>query len=78
MALWILLNNNSKVIEDFDEDVVIDCEHLAYLDSAFIASTLLFQRYLNEQGRLLVLSHVPARIVRLLSLSSVSERFTLS
>ncbi len=68
----------SKVIEDFDEDVVIDCEHLAYLDSAFIASTLLFQRYLNEQGRLLVLSNVPARIVRLLSLSSVSERFTLS
>ena len=67
----------TKVIEEYNGDVVIDCEQLVYIDSAFIATTLLFQRYLNKRDRLLVLKNVPSRIVRLLSLSSVSERFTL-
>jgi N-acetylglucosaminyldiphosphoundecaprenol N-acetyl-beta-D-mannosaminyltransferase len=67
----------ARVIEESSNDVVIDCEQLVYIDSAFIATILLFQRYLNEQGRLLVLNNVPSRIVNLLRLSSVSERFTL-
>jgi N-acetylglucosaminyldiphosphoundecaprenol N-acetyl-beta-D-mannosaminyltransferase len=67
----------SLVIEEHEDDVVIDCEQLTYIDSAFIATLLLFQRYLNKQGRALVLNNVSSRIIRILRLSSVIKRFTL-
>ncbi len=76
-SMQYLKQQYTKVIEEYSSDVVIDCEQLVYIDSAFIATTLLFQRNINKQGRLLVLNNVPSRIVRLLSLSSVSEHFTL-
>lgn len=65
------------VIEEYQEDVVIDCNQLAYIDSAFIATVLLFQCYLNEKGRNLVLINMPSRIIKILRLSSVIRRFTL-
>lgn len=67
----------STVIEEYEEDVVIDCEQLTYIDSAFVATILLFQHYLNKQGRTLVLDNVSFRIIRILRLSSVIKRFTL-
>jgi N-acetylglucosaminyldiphosphoundecaprenol N-acetyl-beta-D-mannosaminyltransferase len=67
----------SIVIEEYKDDVVIDCEQLTYIDSAFIATILLFQRYLNKQERALVLNNVSSRIIRILRLSSVINRFTL-
>ncbi|MBL1321904.1 MAG: WecB/TagA/CpsF family glycosyltransferase [Methylophaga sp.] len=67
----------SIVIEEYEDDVVIECEQLTYVDSAFIATMLLFQRYLNKQGRALVLDNVSSRIIRILRLSSAIKRFTL-
>lgn len=59
------------------EDVTLDCSQLDYIDSAFIASLLLFQRYLDEQKRQLTLCNVPKRIKRLLRLNSVLMRFQI-
>ncbi|PHS26826.1 MAG: hypothetical protein COA83_02065 [Methylophaga sp.] len=61
-----------------ENDVVLDCFKLSYIDSAFIATILLFQRHLNQQGRSLVLDNVSSRIIRILRLSSVIKYFTLS
>lgn len=67
----------ATVIEEYKGDIVIDCTSLEYIDSAFIGTLLLFQRYLNEQHRSLYLQNVPIRISRILGLSSVLKRFTL-
>jgi N-acetylglucosaminyldiphosphoundecaprenol N-acetyl-beta-D-mannosaminyltransferase len=67
----------NTIIEEYQGDVVIDCEQLVYIDSAFIATTLLFQRYLNEQGRNLLLDNVSPRIIKILRLASVIKRFRL-
>lgn len=69
--------NLESVIEEYHGDVVIDCEQLTYIDSAFIATLLLFQSYLRKQERSLALSNVPSRIRKTLCLSSVIRRFRL-
>ena len=66
-----------SVIDERKGDVVIDCTSLEYIDGAFIATLLLFQRYLKEQDRVLYLQFVPARISRILSLSGILKRFAL-
>jgi len=58
-------------------NVELDFEQVVYIDSAFIATLLLFQRYLNEQGCQLYLSHLPCRIKRLLNLHNVLTRFQI-
>ena len=65
------------LIEQNKGDVTIDCAEIDYVDSAFIATLLLLQRYLNEQGRSLVLSSVSKRMINILSLNCVLNRFTL-
>ena len=67
----------ATIIDEYKGDIVIDCTSLEYIDSAFIGTLLLFQRYLNEQQRSLYLQNVPKRISRILSLSSILKRFTL-
>ncbi len=57
-------------------DVSMDCSELTYIDSAFIGTLLLCQRYLNEDGYRLNLCHVPKRIKRILKLNNVITRFT--
>lgn len=59
-------------------DIILDCADLDYIDSAFVGSLLLFQRYLNEQNRQLYLQHVSKRIFRLLDLNSVLKRFQIN
>lgn len=44
---------------DFDNDVLMDCSNLRYIDSAFIASLLLFQSELKTQNRELSFQNVP-------------------
>lgn len=61
-----------------ENDVVLDFLELNYIDSAFIATLLLIQRHLNKQGCSLVLDNASSRIIRILRLSSVLKRFTLS
>ena len=70
--------NLESIIEEYHGDVVIDCEQLTYIDSAFIATLLLFQSYLRKQERSLALSNVPSRIRKTLCLSSVIRRFRLT
>jgi N-acetylglucosaminyldiphosphoundecaprenol N-acetyl-beta-D-mannosaminyltransferase len=67
----------ASLLESDDNDVVIDCEKLEYIDAAFIATLMLFQRYLNEQNRQLSLQTVPKRIIRIFSLNNVRQRFTI-
>jgi N-acetylglucosaminyldiphosphoundecaprenol N-acetyl-beta-D-mannosaminyltransferase len=55
-------------------DVSMDCSELTYIDSAFIGTLLLFQRYLNESGYRLILCRVPTRIKRILKLNNVITR----
>lgn len=64
-------------IEQYQGDIVLDCAQLEYIDAAFIATLLLFQRYLNEQSRQISLQAVPKRIIRILSLNNVLSRFTI-
>lgn len=66
----ILLDGNHYNVE-------LNCEQLAYIDSAFIGSLLLFQRYLNQQGRQIILSHLSCRIRCLLNLHNVLNRFQI-
>lgn len=58
-----------------ESDVDIACSEIAYIDSAFIGTLLLFQRNLNENGSQLTLTHVPKRIYRILNLNNVLNRF---
>ena len=61
--------------QDSQDGVELNCAKLRYIDSAFIASLLLFQRDLNEQGRQVNLSKLPCRIKRLLKLNNMLNRF---
>jgi len=64
-----------ELLQQQDSDVVLTCSQLVYIDGAFIATLLLFQRYLNEQGRQLILMDLSKRIRRLLNLNNVLNRF---
>jgi len=60
-----------------ETDVVIECSDLVYVDSAFIATLLLLQRYLNDSYKQLILCNVPKRIGRIFSLNNIMMRFTV-
>lgn len=66
------------LIENSQDDVVIDCERLDYVDSAFIATLLLFERCLKEGGRKLTLSNLPFKIRLLFRLNNVMHRFFIT
>jgi len=68
----------SSIVDEEQGDVMIDCSKLEYIDGAFIATLLLFQRYLNKQQRLLVLKSVSLRIVRVLRFNAVLQRFDIA
>lgn len=65
-----------SVLDDFNEDVVIDCVDLEYIDSACIATLLLFQAELNRRNRRLLLERLPRRIKVILKFNHVFERFS--
>lgn len=75
-ALLNLVKQALSELALMKSDIVIDCTKLAYIDSAFIATLLLFQQYLNQAGYRLTLCHVPNRIKRILKLNNVIMRFT--
>ena len=63
------------IIDNKKGNIELDCRQITYIDGAFIATLLLFQRYLNEQGCQLYLAHLPCRIKWLLKLNDVLKRF---
>jgi len=65
----------SSVLADFNNDVVINCINLKYIDSACIATLLLFQAELNKTKRDLRIEQVPQRIRLVLKLNHVCNRF---
>ncbi len=75
--LDVVKNAFSYVLQDAHGDVVLDCLELVYIDAAFIATLMLFQRYLNEENRQLYLVNVSRRIFLLLDLNNVSSRFQI-
>jgi len=66
------------VLDNSQKNVEIDCSELLYIDAAFIGTLLLFQAYLSEQGRQLVLSKISTRIAWVLRLNNVLNRFGVS
>lgn len=64
----VLKQNNNRNVE-------LNCGDLNYIDGAFIATLLLFQRCLNEQGCHVRLVKLTSRIKRLLMLNNVLNRF---
>ncbi len=67
-----------EILQAENLDVKLNCSGLVYIDSAFIASLMLFQGVLSEQGRQLYLYNVPKRIVCLMELNNVLCRFIIS
>jgi N-acetylglucosaminyldiphosphoundecaprenol N-acetyl-beta-D-mannosaminyltransferase len=76
-GLDVVKEHLMMVLDKNEADIVIDCTSLEYIDGAFIATLLLFQSRLNEQGHSLSLHDVPNRIRRILFLNSVFHRFTI-
>jgi N-acetylglucosaminyldiphosphoundecaprenol N-acetyl-beta-D-mannosaminyltransferase len=66
----------SSVLDDFNEDVVMGCVNLEYIDSACIATLLLFQEELKRRNRRLSFGEIPRRIKVILKLNHVSGRFS--
>jgi len=64
-------------LNDEKGDIMLNCSQLTYIDGAFIATLMLFQRYLNEQNRQLYLQDVPKRISLILDLNNALNRFKL-
>jgi len=58
-----------------NDDVALECSQLSYIDSAFIATLLLFQAHLSEQNRQLMLCNVSKRIKKILRLNNTLIRF---
>jgi N-acetylglucosaminyldiphosphoundecaprenol N-acetyl-beta-D-mannosaminyltransferase len=78
LALQPVKNLFSDVLKNGKRDnVQLDFNQLRYMDSAFIATLLLFQAHLNEQGLQMIITHVPDRIARLLRLNNVLNRFQI-
>jgi N-acetylglucosaminyldiphosphoundecaprenol N-acetyl-beta-D-mannosaminyltransferase len=65
-----------SVLADFNNDVVINCVNLEYIDSACLATLLLFQAELNNSNRALRLERMPVRISVILKLNHVFDRFS--
>jgi N-acetylglucosaminyldiphosphoundecaprenol N-acetyl-beta-D-mannosaminyltransferase len=64
------------VLGDYNKDVVINCVNLEYVDSACIATLLLFQSELNKKQRELSLEQVPRRIKLVMKFNHVFKRFS--
>jgi len=64
-----------QVSEEPSHAVILDFLNVTYIDGAFIATLVLFQRLLEKKGEKLVLLNVSTRINRLLILNNVSQRF---
>lgn len=65
------------LLNDYNQDLVIDCSKLEYIDSAFMATLLLFQVELNKRERSLSLTRTSPRIKRLLKLNAIANRLSI-
>jgi len=63
--------------EDNPRDLKLNFLNVTYIDGAFIATLMLFQRQLEKTGRGLELLNVSSRIKRILILNNVSHQFTI-
>jgi N-acetylglucosaminyldiphosphoundecaprenol N-acetyl-beta-D-mannosaminyltransferase len=68
---------NGKTVELGSNNLVLDFTDVEYIDGAFIATLMLFQRALEKQGKLLTITNVSARIKRILTMNNVRKRFVL-
>jgi len=67
----------SSIIDTEKGPVTMDCCKLSYIDSAFIATLLIFQACLLKQGRRLEIINLPKRINTLFKLNNVWNRFNI-
>lgn len=67
-----------EVLQGDKKNISLDCSALVHIDSAFIGTLLLFQGYLNEQGRELFLQNVSKRIVRIIKMNNVFQYFQIN
>lgn len=68
----------STILLESSADLIMDFSAVSYVDGAFIATLLLFQRELQKQSRALTLSNVPMRIKILMRLNNVYKRFEIN
>ena len=66
---------NGKTVELGSNNLVLDFTDVEYIDGAFIATLMLFQRALEKQGKLLAITNVSGRIKRILTMNNVLKRF---
>lgn len=67
----------SSILNEEKGSVTIDCCKLSYIDSAIIATLMLFQTYLKKQGRSLKIINLSKRINTLFKLNNVWHRFNI-
>lgn len=67
-----------SVRDQFSGNVVIDCTNLEYIDSACLASLLLFQSELKARNRILTIKNLTRRIKLIFKLNQVYKRFSIS
>jgi len=66
-----------SISEETSDKMMFDFSKVRYIDGAFIATMMLFQRQLEIKGRRLVLLNVSSRIKRILTLNNVRQRFVI-
>lgn len=66
----------ASILENCEGDLIFDFAETKYIDSAFIATLLLFQNIFSKQGGALKLDHMPKRIKRIFKFNNVEQRFT--
>ena len=70
-----VINCFMTVRDELDSNVVIDCTNLEFIDSACIASLLLFQSELKKRNRTLTIKHLGWRTRLIFKLNQVWKRF---
>ena len=77
LTLELVRDVFSSIINVEKGPVTMDCCKLSYIDSAFIATLMLFQACLLKQGRRLKIINLPKRINTLFKLNNVWRRFNI-
>jgi len=68
---------DQAVKEEINQNLMLDFADVSYIDAAFIATLMLFQRQLEKRGRGVVLLNLSTRIERILKFNNVSQRFVI-
>jgi anti-anti-sigma factor len=80
----LTLNNVDRFIEKLTdlivpkETIFLDLSNLEYIDAAGIARLMLLQNAINNTGGKLFLKNVPNKLVVLLHLNNVLQRFNIN